>query len=142
VMERLQAEPELLPLAIEEVLRFRSPIQRTARIALSDTLLGGQQIQAGQRVVALLGSANRDETRFADPDRFVPGRTPNRHLAFGHGIHFCLGAPLARLEAKIALSLLLQRFRELRRITTVPLEPLENPIMYGVKHLPISFQPC
>jgi cytochrome P450 len=140
MMEQLHAEPELLPSAIEEVLRFRSPIQHTARIALSDTMLGDQLIRAGQRVVAMIGSANRDETQFPNADRFDIERSPNRHLAFGHGIHFCLGAPLARLEAKIALSQLLQRFHELRRVTDVPLEPIENPVVYGVKHLPMTFR--
>lgn len=141
-MERLRAEPEFLPTAIEEVLRYRSPIQHTARIALSDTVLGNQHIQAGQRVIVFIGSANRDEAQFPDPDHFDIRRTPNRHLAFGHGIHFCLGAPLARLEAKIALSLLLQRFHELRRATSVPLEPIESRLVSGVKHLPMTFHAC
>lgn len=142
VMEQLRAEPELLPTAIEEVLRYRSPIQRTARIALNDTILGEEMIRSGQRVVVLIGSANCDEEQFPDPDCFDIRRTPNRHLAFGHGIHFCLGAPLARLEAKIALSLLLQRFHDLHRVADIPLEPIESRLVSGVKHLPMTFQAC
>ncbi len=142
VLQHLRAEPEAIPTAIEEVLRYRSPIQCTARIALRNIELGDQQIQAGQRVVAMIGSANRDEAQFPDPERFDISRTPNRHLAFGHGIHFCLGAPLARLEAKIAISLLLQRFHELRRVDDGPLEPIESPLVSGVKHLPMTFRPC
>jgi cytochrome P450 len=141
-MEQLRVEPELIPSAIEEVLRYRSPIQHTSRIALTDTMVGDQQIQAGQHVFVIIGSANRDERQFPNADRFDIRRSPNRHLAFGHGIHFCLGAPLARLEAKIALSLLLKRFQDLRRVTDVPLEPIENTLVYGVKHLPMTFRPC
>lgn len=140
VMEQLRAEPERIPMAVEEVLRYRSPIQRTSRIALSDTVLGDQQIREGQRVFVMLGSANRDEAQFPDPEHFDIGRTPNRHLAFGHGIHFCLGAPLARLEAKIALTLMLERFQDLRRVRDVALEPMENTLVYGVKHLPMTFR--
>lgn len=140
IMEQLYAEPDLIPGAIEEVLRYRSPVQLTGRIALADTVLGNQHIQAGQRVVATIGSANRDEAQFPDPDRFDIRRSPNRHLAFGHGIHFCLGAPLARLETKIALTLLLERFQDIRRVPQMPLEPGESILMHGVKHLPVTFR--
>ncbi|GHO97513.1 putative cytochrome P450 YjiB [Reticulibacter mediterranei] len=139
-MEQLYAAPDLIPGAVEEVLRYRSPVQLTGRIALADTVLGNQHIQAGQRVVANIGSANRDEAQFPDPDRFDIRRSPNHHLAFGHGIHFCLGAPLARLETKIALTLLLERFQDIRRVPQVPLEPGESILMHGVKHLPVTFR--
>ncbi len=89
-------------------------------------------------MVAWIGSANRDERQFSDPDRFDIQRSPNRHLAFGHGIHFCLGAPLARLEARIVLGELLTRFSSISRIREVPLEPQPSTIVYGVKHLPVS----
>jgi cytochrome P450 len=91
-------------------------------------------------VLAWIGSANRDEAQFPDPDSFDIRRTPNRHIAFGHGIHFCLGAPLARLEAKIVLTLLLERFDEIQRVRSVPLEATGSDIVYGVKHLPITFR--
>lgn len=137
--DRLHAQTEtLLPSAIEEVLRYRSPVQSMFRTATADVDLGGHVIPAGAPVVAWIGSANRDERQFSDPDRFDIQRSPNRHLAFGHGIHFCLGAPLARLEARIVLGELLTRFTEISRIREVPLEPQPSTIVYGVKHLPVS----
>ena len=111
VFEALRADPALIPGAIEEVLRYRSPVQMMFRHVVTDVELSGQQLHRGQWVLAQIGSANRDEDQFPDADHFDFKRAPNRHLAFGHGIHFCLGAPLARLEAKIALTLLLERFR-------------------------------
>ncbi|WP_045234634.1 cytochrome P450, partial [Deinococcus pimensis] len=92
-------DPALWPATVEEVLRFRSPVQSMFRVTTTDVPMGGQVIPAGSWTVAWIGSANRDDAVFAEPDRFDPRRSPNRHLAFGHGIHFCLGAPLARLEA-------------------------------------------
>jgi cytochrome P450 len=89
--------------------------------------------------MAQIGSANRDEAQFPDPDRFDINRTPNRHLAFGHGIHFCIGAPLARLEAKIALALLLERLYDIKRVPNISLEPTGSDILFGVKHLPVTF---
>jgi cytochrome P450 len=140
VMEQLRAEPTLVPGAIEEVLRYRSPVQFMYRRATADTIIRDQEIQAGQMVLAWIGSANRDEAQFPDPDRFDIMRTPNRHIAFGHGIHFCLGAPLARLEAKIALTLLLERFHDIRRVPGVSLEAVDSDLVFGVKHLPITFR--
>jgi cytochrome P450 len=140
VMEQLRAEPELLPGAIEEVLRYRSPVQFMYRRVAADVTIRDSQLRAGQMVLAWIGSANRDEAQFPDPDYFDIRRTPNRHMAFGHGIHFCLGAPLARLEAKIALTLLLERFDEIQRVRSVPLEATGSDIVYGVKHLPITFR--
>jgi cytochrome P450 len=140
VMEQLRAEPELLPGAIEEVLRYRSPVQFMYRRVAADVTIRDSQLRAGQMVLAWIGSANRDEAQFPDPDSFDIRRTPNRHIAFGHGIHFCLGAPLARLEAKIVLTLLLERFDEIQRVRSVPLEATGSDIVYGVKHLPITFR--
>jgi cytochrome P450 len=141
VMEQLRADPELMPNAIEEVLRYRSPVQMMYRRAVSDVTLDGHQIRAGQMVLAQIGSANRDEAQFPNADTFDIRRTPNRHIAFGHGIHFCLGAPLARLEGRIVLNALLARVHDIRRVREQPLEPTGSDIVYGVKHLPITFKP-
>lgn len=131
-------EVALMP-AIEEALRYRSPVQAMTRIAKRDVTLQGETIKEGGRIVVWLGSANRDERRFADADRFVPDRTPNQHLGFGHGIHSCLGAPLARLEARIALSELLDRLRG-ARIAETQLEPTRSSFIYGVESLPIRYE--
>ncbi len=139
-MDQLRAEPGLIPSAIEEVLRYRSPVQMMYRHAISDVIVGEQNIQAGETIMAQIGSANRDEAQFPNADTFDIRRTPNRHIAFGHGIHFCLGAPLARLEAKIALTLLLERLQDIRRIRDIPLEGMGSNIVYGVRHLPVTFR--
>ena len=141
VMEQLRADPELMPNAIEEVLRYRSPVQMMYRRAISNVTLDGREIRAGQMVIAQIGSANRDEAQFPNADTFDIRRTPNRHIAFGHGIHFCLGAPLARLEGRIVLNALLARVHDIRRVHAQPLEPTGSDIVYGVKHLPITFKP-
>lgn len=114
-LARLRQQPELIDSAVEEMLRFTSPVQLTApRFARKDTELCGVFIPRGTALCPLLGSANRDETHFPEPDRFDIARQPNRHLAFGYGPHFCLGAPLARLEAKLAFRALLQRYSDLQ----------------------------
>lgn len=123
VQSTLRACPSGIPLAIEEALRYRSPVPRTARITTAEVCVGGQPIPARQMLHVWLLSANHDERRFADPDRFVAERSPNPHLAFGKGIHFCIGAPLARLEASIALDVLLQRFSQIRVDQDHALEP-------------------
>lgn len=140
VMAELRAAPELIPAAIEEVIRYRTPIQRLRRAATSDTSIHGYAIKAGEIVSPILGSANRDEELFSRPDTFDIHRTPNRHLGFGHGIHFCIGAPLARLEAKIALEALLMRFTDIKRNTVFPLQPVASSFVYGVKSLPVTFR--
>lgn len=137
-LRQLVEQPDLLPSAIEEVLRYRSPVQMMFRHAVADTMIREQPVRAGQTVMAWIGSANRDEAQFPDADRFDITRTPNRHLAFGHGIHFCLGAPLARLEAKIALGAMLQRLSNMRRVPG-QLEPMGGSIVFGVRSLPIIF---
>lgn len=138
-LARVREQPGLLPSAIEEVLRYRSPVQSMFRSVAADTELGGRVVPAGSFMIAWIGSANRDPDQFPDPDRFDVERSPNRHLAFGQGIHFCLGAPLARLEARVALAALLARMPGLRRVSEAPLEPMPSSIVYGVRHLPITF---
>ena len=108
-LARLRREPGLMASAVEEFLRYDSPIQIATRLPVEDLVLRGQTIRKGQTVVLMLGAANRDPERFADPDRLDVGRLENKHTAFGWGSHFCLGAPLARIEAQIALQLLLQQ---------------------------------
>jgi cytochrome P450 len=102
-VERLRADPALVPAFVEEVLRYRSPVQAMFRIALRDVSNGDRTIERGSVVLAMVGAANRDPAHFPEADRFDLTRQPNPHLAFGHGIHFCVGAPLARLEARVAL---------------------------------------
>jgi cytochrome P450 len=109
------------------------------RAATGETDLGGVATRASQPVVAWIGSANRDETLFPNAHVFDIERSPNRHLAFGYGIHFCLGAPLARLEARLALEALTARFRDIRLVADAPLRWMESSIVYGVKNLPITF---
>ncbi len=138
--QRLRAEPALLPGAIEEVLRYLSPVQSMYRVAAQDVEIGGQRIPANAPVVAWIGSANRDEAQFPNADQFDMARSPNRHIAFGYGIHYCLGAPLARLESRIALTSMLKRFATVSRAPDVELEPLESTIVYGVHNLPIAFE--
>ena len=112
--ERARAEPALLPPAVEELLRYDSPVQGVVRFAAAGVELGGQRLEAGATLLVLVGAANRDPAQFAEPDELDLAREPNRHLSFGRGIHFCLGAPLARLEGEIAVGRLLERFPELR----------------------------
>jgi pimeloyl-[acyl-carrier protein] synthase len=108
-LQELRDHPDIIGSAIEELLRFESPVQHTARIAPDDMRLGGKTIQKGSRVVAVLAAANRDPNRFPDPDRLDLLRTDNRHVALGWGAHFCFGAPLARMEGQIAFMALLRR---------------------------------
>jgi cytochrome P450 len=122
VQRSLRANPELVPVALEEVLRYRSPIPQTARVTTTELQLADQTVPAKQMLLVSLLSANHDERQFPDAETFVIDRHPNPHLAFGKGIHFCLGAPLARLEARIALNLLLQRFSDIRVDPTMPSE--------------------
>jgi cytochrome P450 len=113
-LELLARNPDLLPSAIEEMLRYDSPVQSTLRVAKSDTEVGGTSVPAGALMFTLVGAGNRDPAQFPEPDRFDVAREPNDHLAFGEGIHFCLGASLARLEAQVAFSEVLARFSHFR----------------------------
>lgn len=138
----LRENPALIPSAIEEVLRFRSPVQALIRLAKSDLELGGQTIKAGDKVTVFIGSANRDLARFPDPDRFDVARDPNPHLSFGHGIHFCLGAPLARLETRVALTAMVERLSGMERLNGEPLQLVPTLIMWGLSSLPLRFTPA
>jgi cytochrome P450 len=108
-LEQLRDHPEIVASAVEELLRYESPVQHTARIAPADTELGGKRIRKGDKVVAVLAAANRDANRFSDPDCLNLLRSDNRHLAFGWASHFCFGAPLARMQGQIAFATLLRR---------------------------------
>ncbi len=134
---RLQDDRELLPTAIEELIRWTSPSPSKRRTATHDTELGGCTIRAGQKVLVWEGSANRDAAVFADPDRFDVGRKPNPHLGFGQGVHYCLGANLARLELRVLYEELLGRFDE---ITVVkPVEWARSNRHTGIRHLYVEF---
>ena len=136
-LARLRATPELLPSAIEEVLRYRSPLQWIMRTPRRDVELHGQTIPAGKLLLCMIGSANRDERQFPDAHIFNIARDPNPHIAFGHGIHFCLGAALSRLEAKIALADLLARFSDFEPADDRPWPPRQALNVYGPATLPL-----
>ena len=131
IADKLRQEPELKKGFIEETLRYYSPIQFLPhRFAARDSVLNGQEIKKGQRLSIWLGSANRDGTKFEDPDTFNMERQKNDHLAFGMGIHMCLGSPLARLEAEIALNDILNKFKHVK-INAEKTAMLKNPMVYG-----------
>jgi len=137
----VRTNPELLPGAVEEVLRFSSPIQMDPRRAARAAEIGGHRIEAGQIVLSWLGSANRDEAVFERPDEFDIARRDSRHLAFGFGPHYCLGASLATLEAVTALRALLARTRAIRRIDDAPLPLHPSFVFRGVTSLPLQLEP-
>ena len=138
--ERLIAEPALADSAVEEFLRYDGPSGAVARVAAADLEMGGKTIREGQRVFAFVNSANRDPEAFEDPERFDIGRPVNPHMTFGHGIHFCLGAPLARLEARIAAVRLGERLPGIRLKGGEP-EWHDSLILRGVKSLPVALTP-
>jgi cytochrome P450 len=130
--------PALIASAVEELLRYESPTQHTARVAPDDVELGGTPIRKRQGVIAVMGAANRDPERFADPDRLDLGRPDNRHLAFGWGAHFCFGAPLARIEGQLTFEAILRRLPHLR-LEPGPLVWRENLALRGLTALPVAF---
>ena len=139
-LERLRTDPALVPSGVEELLRFESPSQHTARLAPDDVELGGRLIRRRQAVIAVMGAANRDPGRFPDPDRLDVGREDNRHVAFGWAGHFCFGAPLARIEGQIAFTTMLRRLRGMR-LAPGPLVWRRNLGLRGLTALPIEFDP-
>ena len=137
-LERLREDLLLLPPAVEELLRYESPSQHTARLAPEDVVLGGKLIGKRQAVIAVMGAANRDPERFAEPDRLDLGRQDNRHVAFAWAAHFCFGAPLARIEGQVALEAVLRRMPGLR-LAGGPLQWRENLGLRGLTALPVKF---
>jgi len=140
-LARLRADPALMPTAIEEVLRFSSPIQMDPRRATRALELHGQRIEEGQFVLSWLGSANRDETVFERADVFDITRDDNRHLAFGFGPHYCLGANLARLEAQVAVGVLLEKTTRIERVDDAPLPLHPSFVFRSVTALPLRLTP-
>jgi cytochrome P450 len=140
VQEHLVGHPEDIPKAIEEVLRFRSPLQYMNRIAAKDVELRGKRIKKGDFINLWMGSANRDESVFANPDQFDIHRTNLKHTAFGHGIHYCMGASLARLEANIALRVLFDRLHQFQLRDHKQPVMNQSAVTYSIKEFPVIFQ--
>ena len=138
-LARLRANPQIIPSAVEELLRYESPSQHTARITPQDTEIGGKQIRKGQAVMAVMAAANRDPERFPDPDRLDLTRTDNKHVAFGWGAHFCFGAPLARIEAQVTFTEMLRRFPTWT-LEPGPLEWRTNLGLRGLTSLAVRFE--
>jgi len=137
-MQDLREHPEIIGSAVEELLRCESPVQATSRKAKENVMIGGKSIMAGQDTILCLGAANRDPEQFAEPDRLDLRRQENRHLAFAYGIHFCLGAPLARVEAEIAFNTLMRRLRSPRLAIEEPVWA-SGLVFRGLAGLPIEF---
>ena len=138
-LAKVQAQPELAPQLVEESLRFNGPAPVVFRRTLADTELAGMTIPENHRLLLLLSSANRDDAQFPDPDRFDVERDASRHVAFAQGPHFCLGAPLARLEGSIALEVLLSRLTDFRRLNE-SVKWRQTPLVRGPASLPLAFQ--
>jgi len=137
-MRQLREQPEIIASAVEELLRFETPSQHTARICKEDTVMGGKLIRKGEAVMAVMAAGNRDPERFSDPDSLDLTRADNRHLAFGWAAHFCFGAALARMEARIAFTAL-ARLDDIR-VASDDLEWRTNSGLRGLKALPITFK--
>ena len=140
-MQRLRADPGLVPTAVEEFLRYNGPVLAPApRYATEDVTLDGQQIRKGDIILTMLGSANRDESQFTQPEELDIARSLNRHVAFGQGIHVCLGAPLARLEGDIAFTTLLRRLPDIRLAVARDAVTWKGGfILRGISSLPVAF---
>jgi len=137
-LELTRHNPSMISQAVMELLRYDGPVQLTSRVATTDLEVGGKTIKAGQEVMFHLGAASRDPAQFAEPDRLNVSRQENRHLAFGQGIHFCLGAPLARIEAEIAFNTLLRRLPA-PRLESTALEWNRSLVFRGTGAIPIAF---
>ena len=137
----LLARPELLPSAVDEILRWSSPVRVLRRVATRDTELRGKKLRAGDSVLLLYASANRDEEVFADPFAFRVDRSPNEHITFGLGPHYCLGANLARMEIETVFRALLERLRDLRLASGARVREARNPILSAIEEMPVEFTP-
>ncbi len=137
-LQMLQGNPEMIGPAVEELLRYDSPVQKTARMATVEIEIGGKVIKAGDLVMLCYGSANRDPEQFENPNRLDITRTDNRHLAFAQGIHYCLGAALARMEGQIAIQTLLKRMPDIK-LASGAIERYPTTHIWGLKALPVSF---
>lgn len=141
-LQKLKDHPEYMTSAIEEMIRYDGSVQFTGRQAMADIEIGGHRIRAGDFVMLLFGAANRDPARFERPDEFDITRSDNKHLGFGHGIHYCLGAPLARLEAQVAFATLLKRLPNVKlAVDSDQLEWRDNFSVRGLIALPLQFAP-
>jgi cytochrome P450 len=138
-LDVLRREPERIEHAVEELLRYDSPVQATTRIVQEDTQFEGRTFKKGLQVGLLLGAANRDPAQFRDPERLDVTRDDVKHVAFGHGIHFCLGAPLARIEAPAAFRAMIERFPRMRLDESVKPRWKQNLILRGLEQLPVRF---
>jgi hypothetical protein len=137
-LARLAANPSLVPVAVEEFLRFDPPVQGVERFMAEDVVFLGERLRRGDRVYLMIASANRDERVVPEPDRFDVTRSPNRHLSFGFGTHFCLGASLARLEARVVWEEILARFPDFR--VAGPLKRLHSGVIRGLLQVPLEFE--
>ena len=140
-LERLRADPSLIPAAVEELLRFDSPVQTDFRGALEDCEVNGAPVRRGENIVLLIGAANRDPAAFEAPDRLDVGRSEGSHISFGRGIHHCIGAPLARLEGRIVLEVLLERFASIRLLDERPAYR-GGVVLRGLESLPVAAVPA
>jgi cytochrome P450 len=138
-LARLRADAALLPTAVEEMLRYESPTNMVARVTRQPWTLGDLEVPAGEVLYCLVGAANHDPTVFREPDRFDITRNPNPQLAFGGGVHYCVGAPLARLEGEVALAAVLRRWPGLRHVGTAEWRPMIN--LRGLKALWVQGSP-
>lgn len=139
IEKELLNNPGAIPSFIEEVLRYYPPIVAIGRVATEETKIGPSMIRKGDQVISWVGAANRDASKFSDPDIFTLGRKPNPHLSFGFGIHFCLGAPLARLEGQIAMETLMKHFEKIKLLPGSHIIPIQSSFVFGLKNFPVTF---
>jgi cytochrome P450 family 142 subfamily A polypeptide 1 len=138
--ELLRREPERTSVAVEELIRWTTPVLNMCRVATRDTEIAGTRVAKGQQVVLMYGSANRDETVFEDPQRFDVTRDPNPHISFGFGTHFCLGAALARLELRLMFEELIRRLDDWAWADDLGARRTPNAFVRGIESLPITFR--
>jgi cytochrome P450 len=139
--ELLRARPDLLPSAVDEILRWSSPVRVLRRVATRDTELRGKKLRMGDSVLLVYASANRDDEVFPDPFAFRVDRSPNEHITFGLGPHYCLGANLARMEIATVIGALLDRLPDLRLAPGARVREARNPILAAIEEMPVEFAP-